>query len=95
MTAIEELFCTIAEHAIYRSHATINLAARKECYETVEENRRLKSFAIGRGMVSEADNWEEIAVLVCGLHDRIDRIKAAYNNAMDEVRELTQTELPD
>lgn len=33
--------------------------------------------AKGRGMVSEMDNWEEIAVLVCGLHDKILRLEAA------------------
>ena len=32
---------------------------------------RVLSAAQGRGMVSEMDNMEEVAVLVCGLHDRL------------------------
>jgi hypothetical protein len=35
-----------------------------------EEVERLKSFAAGRGMASEAGGPEEIAVLVTGLHER-------------------------
>ena len=29
--------------------------------------------AQGRGMVSEMDNMQEVAVLVCGLHDRLEQ----------------------
>lgn len=37
---------------------------------------RLKGFAAGRGSASEADDWTEAAVLVCGLQDKIDRLRA-------------------
>jgi hypothetical protein len=43
-----------------------------ELLDTIE---RLQSFAAGRGMVSEADNMAEVAVLMCGLHDKIDMLK--------------------
>ena len=43
---------------------------------TREENERIKAFATGRGMVSEADGIEEVAVLVCGLYDKIAELKS-------------------
>jgi hypothetical protein len=44
-----------------------------------EENQRIKEFAMGRGMVSEADNMPEVAVLVCGLHDKITMLEEALD----------------
>ncbi len=37
---------------------------------------RVLSAAQGRGMVSEMDNMQEVAVLVCGLHDRLAQYEA-------------------
>ena len=37
---------------------------------------RLKDAADGRGMVSEMADLPEVAVLVCGLHDEVDRLRA-------------------
>lgn len=48
-----------------------------EMAELREENARLRSFASGHGMPSEADDWTEVAVLVHGLYDRIDRMHKA------------------
>jgi hypothetical protein len=39
------------------------------------DNKRLADFAAGRGMASEAGGPEEIAVLVCGLHDKVERLE--------------------
>ena len=38
---------------------------------------RLSAAASGRGMVSEMDDMAEVAVLVCGLHDRAEKAEAA------------------
>lgn len=38
--------------------------------------KRLKDAADGRGMVSEMADLPEVAVLVCGLHDKVDRLRA-------------------
>lgn len=44
---------------------------------------RLKHFAAGRGSVSEADDWTETALLVDGLYDRVDRLRAENNRLHD------------
>jgi hypothetical protein len=54
------------------------------------ENARLKDFATGYGMVSEADSMEEAAVLVCGLHGRVDNLQAVLEQV-----EWFDTTLPD
>ena len=43
-----------------------------------KEVERLKETAMGRGMVSEMADMAEVAVLVCGLHDRIKQLE--YEN---------------
>jgi chromosome segregation ATPase len=42
---------------------------------------RLKSAAAGRGMVSEMTDMAEVAVLVCGLHDEIARLRHRLHQA--------------
>jgi len=49
--------------------------------ELLEENKRLKIFASGRGMVSEADSMAEVAVLVCGLYDKIEQLESELRDA--------------
>jgi hypothetical protein len=51
------------------------------------DNKRLKSFAAGRGMASEADGPEEIAVLVCGLHDKVERLRGELARAIQTTPE--------
>lgn len=41
-----------------------------------DTNARLINAAAGRGMVSEMDNMQEVAVLVCGLHDKIQALES-------------------
>lgn len=48
---------------------------REELVALKARNERLIQAAQGRGMVSEMQNMEECAVLVCGLHDRIERME--------------------
>jgi len=59
--------CSVRYGHIARLHA--------ENERLFAENRRLLQAAQGRGMVSEMQNMEECAVLVCGLHDRIERME--------------------
>jgi hypothetical protein len=59
-----------------------------KCAGLEVENARLKDFAAGRGMVSEADSVEEAAVLVCGLHGRVDKLEvenARLMRALDDI----------
>lgn len=72
-----------------------NLAQREKYIKVIEANceavhstnARLISTAAGRGMASEMDNPQEVAVLVCGLHDEIAQLKADRENAYKEIRE--------
>jgi hypothetical protein len=57
------------------------------------DNERLLLFSQGRGMVSEADNFEEVAILVCGLHDRVDQLRAARDEmreALEHIEDITR-----
>ena len=47
----------------------------KQDDELRTEIKRIRDFASGRGMVSEAADLVEVAVLVCGLHDKIDDLQ--------------------
>jgi hypothetical protein len=55
------------------------------------DNKRLADFAAGRGMASEADGPEEIAVLVCGLHDRAERLERECDGLRGELARAIQT----
>ena len=62
----------------------------QELVEKLEaEITRLKDFARGRGMVSEAADMVEVAVLVCGLHDKIARLKADLRKSQDSMSKTT------
>ena len=62
----------------------------QELVEKLEaEITRLKDFARGRGMVSEAADMVEVAVLVCGLHDKIARLKAELRKSQDSMSKTT------
>ena len=52
-----------------------NRVACHFCEVKDAEITRLKAFAAGRGMVSEAADISEVAVLVVGLHERIARVE--------------------
>lgn len=61
--------------------------------ELLTRINRIETFAAGRGMVSEAANIDEIAVLVCGLHDKIQRLETeagVMKAALDERRGLME-----
>jgi hypothetical protein len=51
------------------------------------DNKRLADFAAGRGMASEAAGPEEIAVLVCGLHDKVERLRGELARAIQTTPE--------
>jgi hypothetical protein len=63
---------------------------RFEIGEMVETYNRITLAAKGRGMVSEMDNIEEVAVLVCGLHDKILRLEAE----LSPVKNIDPNECP-
>ena len=77
-------YMDLIDYAIYhapvlRNHKDFGEYMRDVRFEigNLEDSyERVLLAAKGRGMVSEMDNWEEIAVLVCGLHDRILRLEA-------------------
>ena len=74
--ALRELFMEVGKHAEMRYHGELILEAREELLEILETDKRIVKAAIGRGMVSEMDNIEEVAVLVCGLHDKVQMLEA-------------------
>ena len=72
------IYCGFLEGEIHDSYGCENFDDEENL---IEENKRLKLFASGRGMVSEADNMSEVAVLVCGLHDKIERLERELRDA--------------
>lgn len=64
---------------MYQIEITDRTAQNLKDMEIIDElrttNARLITAAAGRGMVSEMDNMQEVAVLVCGLHDKIARLE--------------------
>ena len=74
--ALLELFVEIEKHSLYRAHSNLVKEAREEMLEILATDKRIIEAASGRGMVSEMDNMEEVAVLVCGLHDKVQMLEA-------------------
>ena len=75
---------------LYSENQTLHvqlLMAEEENARLRNELERLKDFAAGRGMVSEAADMREVAVLVCGLHDEITRLR---REQVDEVHQLRE-----
>ena len=78
-TKVVSKFMELIEYAIHhapilKNHKEFGEGMRDVRYEIAkleETNTRLILAASGRGIVSEMENMKEIAVLVCGLHDKI------------------------
>jgi hypothetical protein len=87
--ALLELFLEIEKHALYRAHANLVKEAREEMLDILATDKRLVQAALGRGMASEMDNIEEVAVLVCGLHDKIDRLEKENRSLDEQIRGLS------
>lgn len=77
--ALLELFLEIEKHSVYRAHSRLVLEARQELSYILATDNRLVQAALGRGMASEMDNIEEVAVLVCGLHDKVESLESVIN----------------
>ena len=85
---LERLYREVREDNIQLKATIDNLreqVRRSVAYgnECESELARLKSFASGRGMVSEASDMSEVAVLVCGLHDEIARLAKKLEVAIE------------
>lgn len=90
-SALLQLFLEIEKHGILRSHATLVWEAKQEVSEILAMDRRIVEASLGRGMVSEMDNMEEVAVLVCGLHDRIKILEATNEHLVMVNKQLSDT----
>ena len=82
--ALSELMLEVARHNLLRSHARLILDARIELDDILSSYHRMIMAAQGRGMVSEMDNTQEIAVLVCGTHDKLIDLEQKLNSSQIE-----------
>lgn len=90
-SALLELFLEIEKHALYRAHANLVWEAREELLEILETDKRIVKAAQGLGMVSEMDSMEEVAVLVCGLHNKIGYLEATNEHLAMVNKQLSDT----
>jgi hypothetical protein len=85
ITPLQASVVFLSHKHLYDAHK-----AAEELAALEDTNARLINAAVGRGMVSEMDNMQEVAVLVCGLHDEIAQIKADRENAYKEIRDMNR-----
>lgn len=65
------------------------IAALQEKIEELQStNARIITAAAGRGMASEMENPQEVAVLVCGLHDKIAEIETEHKYMSEQIDKL-------